>query len=167
PIHFPDLLAQRPLILFGKWRGPVSGTIELTGKTGRGDFVSRLDVAGTQPNEDNRALRYLWARNRIAELSDYGAESVGDERVGQITALGLKYNLLTQYTSFIAVREVVTNTLEPAKDVNQPLPLPMRVSDMAVGGGTQNGSEPELMWLLIICSMIGVIIFFNRRRSLV
>jgi len=167
PIHFPDLLAQRPLILFGKWRGPVSGTIELTGKTGRGDFVSRLDVAGTQPNEDNRALRYLWARNRIAELSDYGAESVGDERVGQITALGLKYNLLTQYTSFIAVREVVTNTLEPAKDVNQPLPLPMRVSDMAVGGGTQNGSEPELMWLLIICSMIGVIIFFNRRRSFV
>jgi len=65
------------------------------------------------------------------------------------------------------VCEVVTNTLEPAKEVNQPLPLTMRVSDMAVGCGTQNGSEPELMWLLIICSMIGVIIFFNRRRSFV
>ena len=167
PVHFPDLLAQRPLILFGKWRGPVAGTIELTGKTGRGDFVSRLDVAGSQPNEDHRALRYLWARTRIAELSDYGAENVSDERVGEITSLGLKYNLLTQYTSFIAVRELVTNTQEPAKDVNQPLPLPMRVSDMAVGSGTQNGSEPELVWLLVICSMVGVIVFFSRRRSFV
>ena len=167
PVHIPDLLAQRPLILFGKWRGPVAGTIELTGKTGRGEFISRLDVAGSQPSEDNRALPYLWARTRIAELSDYGAANVSDERVGEITSLGLKYNLLTQYTSFIAVREVVTNTQEPAKDVNQPLPLPMRVSDMAVGSATQNGSEPELVWLLVICSMIGLIMFFNRRRSFV
>ena len=167
PVHFPDLLAQRPLILFGKWRGPVAGTIELTGKTGRGEFVSRLDVAGTQPDEGNRALRYLWARSRIAELSDYGAENVGDEQVAAITSLGLKYNLLTQYTSFIAVREVVTNNLEPAKDVNQPLPLPIRVSDMAIGGGTQNGSEPELIMLLILSLMAGLVFFVVKRRSLV
>ncbi len=24
PIHLPDLMAQRPVIVFGKWRGPVS-----------------------------------------------------------------------------------------------------------------------------------------------
>ncbi len=29
PSHLPDLLAQRPVILFGKWRGPVTGTFEL------------------------------------------------------------------------------------------------------------------------------------------
>ena len=69
PVKFPDLLAQRPIILFGKWRGPVSGTIELTGKNGHGLFTSRLDVATTQPDQANSALRYLWARNRIAELS--------------------------------------------------------------------------------------------------
>ena len=74
PIHLPDLLAQRPVILFGKWRGPVTGTFELHGKTGRGDYVTSLDVAGVQPDEANRALRYLWARSRIAELSDYGVE---------------------------------------------------------------------------------------------
>ena len=165
PVRFPDLMAQRPLILFGKWRGPVTGTIELTGKTGRGDFVSRLDVAGQQPSEGNRALRYLWARSRIAELSDYGSESVSDDRVREITSLGLKYSLLTQYTSFIAVREVVTNTLEPAKDINQPLPMPLRVSDMAVGGGTQNGSEPELVWLLIIGSLLAMIVLVRGRRG--
>ena len=62
-----------------------------------------------QPDEGNRALRYLWARSRIAELSDYGSEKCVTEKVKEITALGLKYSLLTQYTSFIAVREEVRN----------------------------------------------------------
>ncbi|HEV8367268.1 MAG TPA: VIT and VWA domain-containing protein [Pyrinomonadaceae bacterium] len=166
PVHFPDLLAQRPLILFGKWRGPITGSFELTGKSGLGDYVSRLDIAGLQPEESNRALRYLWARSRIAELSDYGSPNVRDDRAKDITSLGLKYNLLTQYTSFIAVREVVTNGLEPAKDINQPLPLPIRVSDMAVGG-TETGSEPELVWLVVGSLLLALIMIFRTRRRIV
>jgi len=166
PVHFPDLLAQRPLILFGKWRGPITGTFELSGKSGRGDYIASLDVASVQPDESNRALRYLWARSRIGELSDYGASNVSDERAKEITSLGLKYNLLTQYTSFIAVREVVTNNLEPAKDINQPLPLPIRVSDMAVGG-TETGSEPELVWLMVGSVLLITVMILRRRRQLV
>ena len=132
-MQLPDLLAHRPVILFGKWRGPVTGTFELHGKTGRGDYVSSLNIGGVQPDEGNRALRYLWARSRIAELSDYGAGNVSPRSVKDITALGLKYNLLTQYTSFIAVRELVVNPTGDAKDVKQPLPLPLGVSDLAVG----------------------------------
>jgi Ca-activated chloride channel homolog len=147
PTHFPDLMAQRPVILFGKWRGPLGGFFELTGKSGRGDFITRFDVAGAQIDEGNRALRYLWARTRIAELSDYGASDLAEDRVKEITSIGLKYSLLTQYTSFIAVRQKITNAQGQAVDVEQPLPLPVGVSDMAVG------SEPELMWLLIACML--------------
>jgi Ca-activated chloride channel family protein len=166
PSKFPDLLAQRPVILFGKWRGPVSGVIELTGKNGHGLFTSRLDVATTQPDQSNSALRYLWARARIAELSDYGAYQVDDEQAKVITALGLQYNLLTRYTSFIAVREVVTNPTGSAEDVKQALPLPLRVSNLAVGGGTEVGSEPELIWLIASVLLLGtlVIVFKQRRR---
>ena len=71
--------------------------------------MTRLDVAGVQPDEANRALRYLWARSRIAELSDYGSRNLAADKVKEITSLGLKYSLLTQYTSFIAVREEVRN----------------------------------------------------------
>jgi Ca-activated chloride channel family protein len=166
PVSFPDLLAQRPLILFGKWRGPVSGMFELTGHSGRGEYISRLDVSGVQPEEGNSALRYLWARSRIAELSDYGSEDVSAERVSEITSLGLKYNLLTRYTSFIAVREVVTNTLEPAKDINQPVPLPLHVTDMAVGG-TEAGAEPELIWLLVISVLITTVTIIRKQRRFV
>jgi len=153
PGHFPDLMAQRPVILFGKWRGPVTGNFELHGKTGRGDYVTRLDVSTVQPDEGNRALRYLWARSRISELSDYGFGTPTDDKIKEITSLGLKYNLLTQYTSFIAVREKVTNTSGAADDVDQPLPLPVGVSDLAVG------SEPEIVWLLLAIVAMSVVIF--------
>jgi len=163
PMQFPDLFAQRPIILFGKWRGPVAGTIELTGKTGQGEFVSTFDVAQSQPDEGNSALRYLWARSRIAELSDYGTSDVTEETAKEITALGLKYNLLTRYTSFIAVREVVTNPTGFADDVKQPLPLPLHVSDLAVGGA-EVGSEPELVWLVIGSLLLATIMILRRKR---
>jgi Ca-activated chloride channel family protein len=164
PVSFPDLFAQRPIVLFGKWRGPATGAIELTGKTGQGDFMSRTDVAGVQPDEGNSALRYLWARSRIAELSDYGASDVSEDDVKAITALGLKYNLLTRYTSFIAVREVVTNPNGSAEDVKQPLPLPLRVSDMAVGSGAEEGTEPELVWLIMGTLLMATIMIVRRKR---
>ena len=163
PMNFPDLFAQRPIVLFGKWRGPIAGTIELTGKTGQGDFVSRFDVANGQLDEGNSALRYLWARSRIAELSDYGSSDVSEDDAKQITELGLKYNLLTQFTSFIAVREVVTNPTGSAEDVKQPLPLPMHVSELAVGGA-EVGSEPELVWLVVGSLLLATIMILRRKR---
>jgi Ca-activated chloride channel homolog len=163
PAHSPDLLAQRPIILFGKWRGPVTGTFELHGKSGRGDYSTTLNVAGLQPEETNRALRFLWARSRIAELSDYGARNVDADRVKEITALGLKYSLLTKYTSFIAVLEQVRNQTGDANDVKQPLPLPLGVSDLAVGDGAENGTEPELVWLITLTLLFALVMFMRGR----
>ena len=158
PVVLPDLLAQRPVILFGKWRGPIGGSFELHGKTGHGDYIASLNIAGVQPDENNRALKYLWARSRIAELSDYGFGTPADEKVKEISSLGLKYRLLTQYTSFIAVREKIVNASGATDNIEQPLPLPLGVSDLAVG------SEPEFVWLIAIASLLLAFTFWIRRR---
>lgn len=157
PAKYPDLLAERPIIIFGKWLGEPTGTIEISGKTGKGDYHTEIDVAGVVPDEGNQALRYLWARSRIAELSDFGENESSPESIEEVTSLGLKYNLLTKYTSFIAVREVVSNPDGSANDVNQPLPLPIGVSEMAVG------SEPELLWLLALGLLVGFGVLIRRR----
>lgn len=157
PRSLPDMFAKRPIIVFGKWRGPITGTFELTGTTGGGAYASSLDISGIQPDEGNRAIRYLWARSRIAELSDYGSTNVGEDQVKGITALGLKYNLLTPYTSFIAVREKIVNPNGDASDVNQAVPMPMGVSDMAIG------SEPELILMLLLAAICGAFIIVRRR----
>lgn len=88
-----------------------------------------------KPLDLNAALPYLWARHRIALLSDYDKVMPDPDNIKEVTRLGLEYNLLTEYTSFVAV-----DTLVRAKDgqvttVKQPLPLPEGVSDYAVSKG--------------------------------
>jgi Ca-activated chloride channel family protein len=160
PGTFPDMFARRPIILFGKWRGSPNGTIELSGKTATGDFASTINVADVQPDESNGALRYLWARDRIGSLSDFGNGDSTPEDVRTVTDLGLKYNLLTPYTSFVAVREKIVNPNGDAEDVDQPLPLPEGVMDTAVG------SEPEIWWLMA-ASIVAIALLSLRRRIFV
>jgi len=135
PQSIPDVLADRPVILFGKWRGRPRGSITLKGISGDRPYAEKIDVGKVRPQEANGALRYLWARHRIALLSDYNRLHPKDERVQEVTNLGLTYNLLTAYTSFVAVDTRVRLKDGQAVMVKQPLPLPQGVSDAAVGGG--------------------------------
>ena len=134
PRSIPDVLAERPVIVFGKWRGEARGRLTLRGTSGSGPWSEVIDAAKVQPSKANASLRYLWARHRVALLSDYNRLRPDDGRVREVTDLGLRYNLLTAYTSFVAVDTEVRNTGEKAVTVRQPLPLPQGVSDYAVGG---------------------------------
>ena len=135
PPSIPDILADRPVIVFGKWRGKPGGHIEVRGTSGKGTYFKRIPVAQAKPLETNSALRYLWARYRIALLSDYNRLRPQDERVKEVTTLGLTYNLLTAYTSFVAIDAQVRLVDGKPVTVKQPLPLPQGVSDLAVGNG--------------------------------
>ncbi len=135
PEKLPDLLARRPLILFGKYRGPASGRIEITGATGTGRFHQTVQVRPANLRQENAALRWLWARKRVALLDD-DRQMAGNKAAEEaITRLGLEYSLLTAFTSFVAIDSQVVNAGGKATAVKQPLPLPEGVSELAVGGG--------------------------------
>jgi Ca-activated chloride channel family protein len=138
PLSIPDVLADRPVIVFGKWRGQPKGTVTLRGRTGKGKYEQSLNVAEFAPSPKNAGLRYLWARHRIQLLDDYNNLAPDDKRVKEVTQLGLDYNLLTQYTSFVAIDSRVRADGTPTT-VKQPLPLPEGVSDYAVGGWSGAG----------------------------
>ena len=44
PRKVPDLFASRPIVVFGKWRGAARGSIEISGKTGRGLYQTSIAV---------------------------------------------------------------------------------------------------------------------------
>lgn len=132
PVAVPDILAERPLTLFGKWRGKPEGSIEVSGTSGNGAFAETVRVGDYAPSAQVSALSYLWARHRIALLSDYNKLRKNGQRVEEVTQLGLKHNLLTAYTSFVAVDSEVRNQGGEAATVKQPLPMPEGVSDMAL-----------------------------------
>lgn len=153
----PDVFANRPVVLFGKYKGTPKGKITLTGVSGRGRFVSTIDVATVAPDAKNIALSYLWARGKISELSDF---ELGDKNKADVVKLGLEYNLLTRYTSFIAVQQVVRAT-GGSTDVDQPLPMPAGVSDNAVG--MEVGPEPGL---LILFALVGIGLILTQRKRI-
>jgi Ca-activated chloride channel family protein len=154
PRRIPDLFASRPIVVFGKWRGAARGSIEISGTTGGGAYQTSIAVTAANADPRHAALRHLWARTRIAELSDPGPSVPSEQRVAEITSLGLTYGLLTRYTSFVAVHEIVRCATEGADDVDQPLPLPAGVSDRAVG--VTSGAEPELVWIsAVVLAFLG------------
>ncbi|MCL2524801.1 MAG: VIT and VWA domain-containing protein, partial [Betaproteobacteria bacterium] len=175
PPFLPDVLAERPVILFGKWREPAAGEqpkLLVEGRAANGPYQQTLaidlraaDVGGTA------ALRYLWARHRIAALSDEEALTGGDAQKAAITRLGLDYSLLTQYTSFIAVDKVVRNPGGQSATANQPSAMPEGVSDLAVGEvralGEAVSSTPEpATWaaMLVVLAVIGAQMARRRGR---
>jgi len=145
PLNIPDVLAERPVMVFGKWRGQPRGKITLSGNSGNGSYREVIDLSNVKPMESNPALRYLWARYRIALLSDYNKLRSNDQRIKEVTDLGLTYNLLTAYTSFIAIDTQVRNKNGQQTTVTQPLPLPQGVSDYAVGGRNLSLAPTSLM----------------------
>jgi Ca-activated chloride channel homolog len=164
PPGVPDLFAQRPLVVFGKWRGEAKGKIEVSGTGGTSTYAHTFNVSEAHPKGAHGGLRYLWARSRIARLSDFAAGSIHAQNKEEITALGLTYSLLTRYTSFVAVIETVRNIGPQGEDVDQPLPLPLHVSNLAVGGGCMKAPEPELALLIPLSVLVLFVVSRYRGR---
>lgn len=152
PAALPDLLAERPLVVHGKWRGEPAGRIRLSGTTGHGAYERTIDVGDIAVASGSDALAHLWARTRLSSISDFrGAAADGDALRAEIVRLGLDYDLLTKYTSFVAVHRQVRNPGGDGRETDQPLPLPRGVSELAVGVGP----EPEL-WILLALVACGL-----------
>jgi Ca-activated chloride channel family protein len=152
PAAVPDVFARRPVVLFGKWRGSRTGRIRVTGLTGAQPYEAELDVAGATVLPSADGLSRLWARARIADLDDLIRVERSDERVAQVTHLGLTYNLLTRYTSFVAVDDQVRRITPTLQTVKQPLPLPQGVENSAVGNPIATSPEPETLGLMLVAA---------------
>ncbi|MCM1044087.1 MAG: VWA domain-containing protein [Candidatus Gastranaerophilales bacterium] len=160
------LFAEKPIVLYGKWRGEASGTIQITGTNGNEDYVQEVSVADVAVAEDNEAISYLWARTRLERLTDYGCNKYDEDVKEEVTQIGLTYSMMTPYTSFVAVIDTVRNPEGESTDVDQASPLPLGVSNLAVGGGYFAYSEPSdiLLILTAACVMLIPVLYRRGRR---
>lgn len=162
PSVLPTLYAQKPIVLLGKWKGDKTGTIRISGTNGEGNYSQSINVADSITG-DNNAVGYLWARKRVERLTDYGRDRENSAVREEVTQLGLNYHMITPYTSFIAVLDTVRNPEGDSTDVDQPLPLPLEVSNLAVG--YRVGSEPGSMILLGLFALILLVPGFYKRTD--
>lgn len=106
PEQLPDLAFGDELVIVGRIEGPVSGDVILHGVTrsGRIELRATLDAAHATGHAWAAAM---WARARIDDLLvriDLDGTHRA-EQIEEVTRLGVAHDLVTPYTSFLAIPE--------------------------------------------------------------
>ena len=155
PQRLPDLFGAKPLIITGRYTGAAKGVIRLQGKAGGSDFEREVPVELPEVENNHDVLSSLWARRRIDELMrrDYAGAQNGSMKEGleqSITDLGLEFRLMTQFTSFVAVEEMIVTDGGVPRRVEVPVELPEGVSRLALQerqvGSMNYPSSPSAMY---------------------
>jgi len=109
PAQLPDLFYGEELVVFGRYHGTGTGEVVIEGErngrrerfTARGEFVSS--------ESDNAFVPPLWASRKIGELTRTARlEGATPGLIEEIRQLGLRYGLLTEYTSFLVLEPGAT-----------------------------------------------------------
>jgi Ca-activated chloride channel family protein len=148
PERIPDLFSAQPVVVYGRYTGSGRGEVVLRGSTAQGSFQRAIKVELPPEQDDHEVLAPLWARARVEYLmnQDWLGMQTGKPRTDlkdAITDLGLRYRLVTQYTSFVAVEEMIVTEGGQPRTIAVPVEMPEGVSyegvfgtqaEMAMGG---------------------------------
>ncbi|HQR40449.1 MAG TPA: VIT domain-containing protein, partial [Blastocatellia bacterium] len=129
PQRLPDLFGAQPVIVCGRYDRAGTGTIRLIGKSAGREVSRTIQVAFPESETANDSLASLWARMRIdaTMAEDWEGLQSGTPRQdveAEITRLGVRYGLMTQFTSFVAVDDSTSRGKDAAKRIDVPVELP-------------------------------------------
>lgn len=151
PRRIPDLFGAKPVILTGRYTGAGKGIIRLKGKMSGREFVREIAVDFPEAESQHEVISSLWARSRIDDLmgQDYNGTQQGAMKPDlkeAITNLGLEYRLMTQFTSFVAVEEMIVTDGGQPRRVDVPIEVPEGVNGQNVD--PQEGQGPTGMFMV-------------------
>lgn len=134
PKTIPDLFLGQPVVLHGKYKAPGKGKLRLKGKLGGKPYEQEVEVLFPGEHPEGEAIGTLWARARIEDLSNENIVTPTPRLEEQITEVALAHDLVSAYTSFVAVEKTfVTGSEEPVL-VEVPVTMPEGVSYRGVFG---------------------------------
>ena len=105
PARLPDLYAGKPLIVLGRYDQVGTETITLKGNVLGQPVQMALELALPSKEPSHDAIPSIWARQRIRQIWNHNVGNETPQSRSEITELGLRHQLVTQYTSFVAVEK--------------------------------------------------------------
>lgn len=127
PQRVPDLFVGRPVILTGRFEGR-PGKIHASGLAAGQKVSLEVEAADSTKPGDHPALASVWARMKVAELSRRALEGNTLEIETAIRRVALDFNLMSDYTAFVAVDALTRTTGDPAVTVPVATPVPPAVN---------------------------------------
>ncbi|MEM7358512.1 MAG: marine proteobacterial sortase target protein [Pseudomonadota bacterium] len=169
PKHIPDLYAGEPIVLIGKSDSSISA-VKVSGDLANQPWQQSVQLGKDTPksapaNAEN--LDTLWARRKIESLIDQlvanPTEKPGIKQT--ITELGIAHQLVTRFTSFVAVEEVISRP-EGTKDKHDSVPnLMPKGSTMPAPQTATTATLQTLLGSLMIL-LAGLLRRLGRARAL-
>ncbi|MEW5854039.1 MAG: VIT domain-containing protein [Myxococcota bacterium] len=137
PEVLPDLFAHRPLFVTARYRAGATGTVVVRGRAGQRTWEQRIALTRDDESSHHGAVKYLWARRRIAALTDQVSISNSAAAKREATDLAQRYNLASEYTSFVAVDDAVVQPPE----ATHPPPHVLKPTIIDFSGATIEGER--------------------------
>jgi len=102
PKKIPDLYFAEPLQIALKSQAPIT-SMQLAGESASEPWYQQLIV---DENQSSKGISSLWARRKIESLLDTLVVGANKEKVkAQVIATSLNHQIISPYTSFIAVEK--------------------------------------------------------------
>ncbi|MCL4178838.1 MAG: VWA domain-containing protein [Verrucomicrobia bacterium] len=122
PRRVPDLFVGRPVVLTGRFEGRALTRVRVLGDAAG----QRMEwtVAAAEGAEEHRGLPSVWARLKIADLSDQALLDRNGEWASEIKQVALDYGLISEYTAFVAVDSSRTTAGSEGTTVPVAVPVP-------------------------------------------
>jgi len=106
PRILPDLFKGSQLLMIGKYRSEGSVSVELTGKVEEETKQFALKNQRLIKDDSYNFLPRLWATRRIGFLlEEIRLHAAQKELIEEVTRLGIKFGIVTPYTSFLVTEK--------------------------------------------------------------
>lgn len=114
PKVLPDMFAEGPLVIHGRYTKPAKGTVTVKGYFEGKPWRQDIPVDFPAVAKDNPAIPSLWARAKIEDIQsqDWDGAQNGSPKPDikeAIVKTALAYQLMSQFTSFVAVEQRIVN----------------------------------------------------------
>ena len=124
PATLPDLFVGRPVILSGRFAGTQDTTIRLNGQAVDQPLQVPIPANISNVTATHAALPTVWARMKIAALSNQSAYEPDNQLPEQLKQVALDYSLMSPFTTFVAVDSIsrTEGSVDPTVPVAVPVP---------------------------------------------
>ena len=131
PTLIPDLFDTKPIVVHARYMKPGNGTVIVRGRTGAGPWERRIPVQLAGPGAGNASdmLPSLWARGQVDDalapvLKELEQDAVPADVRRRVTSLGEGWQVMTPFTSFVAIEKARVTIGGRALLVPVPIELP-------------------------------------------
>ena len=166
PTRVPDLYAGEPILVNVRLSAELSAEaqpVHVSGQLAGKHWSSKLalDLVNTQAKDkSSNGISVLWARAKISSLLDSRITGKPESEVRPVVlATALKYQLLSPYTSFVAVENRVRRPVDVglARSQianNKPAGHALKVHAYPQGA---TGAKSSLVWAILLLVMLSVL----------